>query len=128
MNLFEFAILAVIAGVCGSVGQKLAGETSKGCLVSVFLGFMLRCGFFRLFLLEILDQLIQLVFPEASVSLYPVGRIPHGPGVETTAAHSAVPFAAHQAGALQYSQVFGDGGPGNVERLGQLPHSSPAMD
>lgn len=40
MTLWEFLILAAIAGVCGSVGQKLAGVSSKGCLVTVFLGFI----------------------------------------------------------------------------------------
>ena len=40
MGLFDFLILLVIAGVCGGVGQALAGYSRGGCLGSIALGFI----------------------------------------------------------------------------------------
>ncbi len=40
MTLLELLILILIAGVCGSVGQAIAGFTRGGCLVSIALGFI----------------------------------------------------------------------------------------
>ncbi|HYX42427.1 MAG TPA: hypothetical protein VE821_12055 [Pyrinomonadaceae bacterium] len=40
MTLVDFLILLLIAGVCGSIGQAIAGYTHGGCLVSVALGFI----------------------------------------------------------------------------------------
>src|SRR5205085_11750989 len=40
INLIDFLILLLIAGVCGSIGQAIAGYTHGGCLVSVALGFI----------------------------------------------------------------------------------------
>lgn len=40
MTLFEFLILLVIAGICGSVAQALAGFSRGGCLVSVAVGLI----------------------------------------------------------------------------------------
>lgn len=40
MNIVELLLLLLIAGVCGSVGQALAGFSRGGCLVSVALGFV----------------------------------------------------------------------------------------
>lgn len=40
MNLVELLVLLVIAGVCGAVGQSLAGVHRGGCLVAVVLGFL----------------------------------------------------------------------------------------
>ncbi len=40
MTLFEFLILLLIAGVCGSIGQALGGFSRGGCLVSIALGFI----------------------------------------------------------------------------------------
>jgi len=36
----EFVLLLVIAGVCGAVGQSLAGYNLGGCLVSIVVGFV----------------------------------------------------------------------------------------
>jgi uncharacterized membrane protein YeaQ/YmgE (transglycosylase-associated protein family) len=38
--MIEFLILLVIAGICGSLAQALAGYTHGGCLVSIALGFI----------------------------------------------------------------------------------------
>jgi uncharacterized membrane protein YeaQ/YmgE (transglycosylase-associated protein family) len=40
MDLISFLILLVIAGICGSIGQALAGYSHGGCLVSIALGFI----------------------------------------------------------------------------------------
>ena len=40
MTIAEFLILLVIAGICGSVAQALAGFSRGGCLASVAVGLI----------------------------------------------------------------------------------------
>jgi len=40
MTLVELLVLLLVAGVCGALGQAIAGFTRGGCLVSVALGFI----------------------------------------------------------------------------------------
>ena len=40
MTLTEFLILLLVAAVCGSIGQSLAGYDLGGCLVSIIVGFI----------------------------------------------------------------------------------------
>ena len=40
MTLTEFLVLLIIAAICGSVGQSLAGYDLGGCLVSIVVGFI----------------------------------------------------------------------------------------
>jgi uncharacterized membrane protein YeaQ/YmgE (transglycosylase-associated protein family) len=40
MTISEFIILLVVAGMCGSLAQAIAGYTHGGCLVSVALGLI----------------------------------------------------------------------------------------
>jgi uncharacterized membrane protein YeaQ/YmgE (transglycosylase-associated protein family) len=40
MTLLGFAILLLIAFICGSIAQALAGGGRGGCLVSIALGFI----------------------------------------------------------------------------------------
>lgn len=40
MTLLEFLLLLLIAGVCGALGQAIAGYSRGGCLVSIALGFI----------------------------------------------------------------------------------------
>jgi uncharacterized membrane protein YeaQ/YmgE (transglycosylase-associated protein family) len=40
MTLLELVLLLVVAGVCGAVGQAIAGYSHGGCLVSIGLGFI----------------------------------------------------------------------------------------
>ncbi len=40
MTHFEFLALLVVAGVCGSIGQAVAGASRGGCLVAIALGFI----------------------------------------------------------------------------------------
>jgi uncharacterized membrane protein YeaQ/YmgE (transglycosylase-associated protein family) len=40
MNLLEFLLLVLVAGLSGTVGQALAGYSAGGCLASIALGFV----------------------------------------------------------------------------------------
>ncbi|HSE31737.1 MAG TPA: GlsB/YeaQ/YmgE family stress response membrane protein [Pyrinomonadaceae bacterium] len=40
MTLIDLLLLLLIAGVCGSLGQAIAGYSRGGCLVSIALGFV----------------------------------------------------------------------------------------
>lgn len=40
MTLLGFLVLLIIAAVCGSIGQALAGYDLGGCLVSIVVGFI----------------------------------------------------------------------------------------
>ena len=40
MTLIDVLLLLLIAGVCGSLGQAIAGYSRGGCLVSISLGFV----------------------------------------------------------------------------------------
>ena len=40
MTLLGFIILLVIAAICGSIGQSLAGYDLGGCFVSIIVGFI----------------------------------------------------------------------------------------
>lgn len=40
MGLIEFLLLLLIAGICGSIGQAIAGYSRGGCLVAIAVGFI----------------------------------------------------------------------------------------
>ena len=40
MTLLEFVLLLVIAGICGSIAQSIVGISRRGCIVSIFTGFI----------------------------------------------------------------------------------------
>ncbi|WP_121355841.1 GlsB/YeaQ/YmgE family stress response membrane protein [Flavisolibacter nicotianae] len=40
MTLIGFLVLLLIAAICGSIGQSLAGYDLGGCLVSIIVGFI----------------------------------------------------------------------------------------
>lgn len=40
MTLLGFLVLLLIAAICGSIGQSLAGYDLGGCLVSIVVGFI----------------------------------------------------------------------------------------
>ncbi|MCI0487614.1 MAG: hypothetical protein L0229_13565 [Blastocatellia bacterium] len=40
MDIVSLLILLLVAGVCGSIGQAIAGYSRGGCLVSIALGFI----------------------------------------------------------------------------------------
>jgi len=39
-SLVEVLILLVVAGICGAIGQRLAGYSRSGCFASIALGFI----------------------------------------------------------------------------------------
>lgn len=40
MTLISFLILLLIAGICGAIGQAIAGSSRGGILVSIAIGFI----------------------------------------------------------------------------------------
>ena len=40
MSLLSLLVLLVVAGICGAIGQSLAGYSRAGCLTSIVLGFI----------------------------------------------------------------------------------------
>lgn len=40
MGVWEFLVLLIIAGICGSLAQSITGYSHGGCLVSIALGFI----------------------------------------------------------------------------------------
>ena len=40
MSFLDVLILLLVAGICGSLGQAIAGYSRGGCLVSIALGFV----------------------------------------------------------------------------------------
>lgn len=40
MSVLEFLLLLVIAAICGSIAQSLAGYSHGGCFASIALGFI----------------------------------------------------------------------------------------
>lgn len=40
MSLVSLLVLLLIAGICGSIGQAIAGFSRGGCLASVAIGFI----------------------------------------------------------------------------------------
>lgn len=40
MGFFELLLLLFIAGVCGSIGQSIAGYSRGGCTISIVVGFI----------------------------------------------------------------------------------------
>ena len=40
MTLLSFILLLVVAGICGAIGQAIAGFSRGGCLASIALGFI----------------------------------------------------------------------------------------
>ncbi|HEY0729379.1 MAG TPA: GlsB/YeaQ/YmgE family stress response membrane protein [Pyrinomonadaceae bacterium] len=40
MTLLDVLVLLLVAGICGALGQAIAGYSRGGCLVSIALGFV----------------------------------------------------------------------------------------
>jgi len=40
MSIGAFLVLLLVAGICGTLGQAIAGFSRGGCLVSIVLGFV----------------------------------------------------------------------------------------
>lgn len=40
MTVWEFLLLLLVAGICGSIAQSVVGYSHGGCLTSIVLGFI----------------------------------------------------------------------------------------
>jgi len=40
VSLVDFLLLLLVAGICGSIAQSLAGASRGGCITSIALGFI----------------------------------------------------------------------------------------
>jgi len=40
MSLIDFLVLAVVAAICGMIGQSLVGYSVGGCLISAVIGYI----------------------------------------------------------------------------------------
>ncbi|HZS04175.1 MAG TPA: GlsB/YeaQ/YmgE family stress response membrane protein [Blastocatellia bacterium] len=40
MSIESFLILLLVAGICGAIGQSIAGYSHGGCLASIAIGFI----------------------------------------------------------------------------------------
>jgi uncharacterized membrane protein YeaQ/YmgE (transglycosylase-associated protein family) len=40
MDLSQWIVLLIVAGICGALGQAISGYSRGGCLVSIALGFV----------------------------------------------------------------------------------------
>ena len=40
MSLFDLLVLLVVAGVCGAIGQAIAGVSRGGCIAAIAIGFI----------------------------------------------------------------------------------------
>lgn len=79
MSLFEFLILLLVAGICGSIGQAIAGYSAGGCLVSIALGFIgalfgrwlsVQLGLPELFVLSIGGQPFPILWSIIGAALF----------------------------------------------------------
>jgi uncharacterized membrane protein YeaQ/YmgE (transglycosylase-associated protein family) len=40
LTLLEFVVLLVVAGICGAIGQAIAGYSRGGCIGAIAVGFV----------------------------------------------------------------------------------------
>ena len=79
MSIWEWVVLFVIAGVCGGIGQAIAGYSRGGCLASIALGFigaLLGLGIARalslpeLFTVQVGDRAFPIVWSIIGATLF----------------------------------------------------------
>jgi uncharacterized membrane protein YeaQ/YmgE (transglycosylase-associated protein family) len=79
MTLLDLLILLLITGLCGSIGQAIAGYSRGGCLVSIALGFVgaivglwvaRRLGLPELFALRIGDTSFPIIWSILGSALF----------------------------------------------------------
>lgn len=79
MNLVEFLILLLVAGICGALGQAISGFSRGGCLVSIALGFIgallgswlaRMAGLPELFSIQVGDQQFPIVWSIIGATIF----------------------------------------------------------
>ena len=69
MNIWDFLILLVVAGLCGGIAQAIAGFSRGGCLVSIAVGFI---GALLVLWLQKLTELPELITIDVGQTQFPV--------------------------------------------------------
>lgn len=69
MGILEFLLLLVVAGVCGAIGQAIAGVSRGGFLIAIVLGFI--GAFLGMWLADALD-LPSIFVVEIGDSSFPI--------------------------------------------------------
>ena len=79
MTLMSFLVLLVIAGVCGALGQALAGYSHGGCVGSIVLGLIgallgnwlaTYLGFGEIFAIRVGSQSFPIVWSVVGAALF----------------------------------------------------------
>ena len=79
MTVLEFIVLLIIAGICGSIAQALAGYSHGGCLVSIALGFIgallgiwlaRQLGLPELFSIQVGDKTFPIIWSIIGAALF----------------------------------------------------------
>jgi uncharacterized membrane protein YeaQ/YmgE (transglycosylase-associated protein family) len=79
MGLLELLLLLLIAGICGALGQAIAGYTRGGCLVAIALGFIgaligqwiaEKLGLPTMFVITVDDQPFPIVWSILGAALF----------------------------------------------------------
>lgn len=79
MTLMSFLVLLVIAGVCGALGQALAGYSHGGCMGSIVLGLIGALlgnwlanylGFGEIFAIHVGSQSFPIVWSVVGAALF----------------------------------------------------------
>jgi uncharacterized membrane protein YeaQ/YmgE (transglycosylase-associated protein family) len=79
MGLLELLLLLLIAGICGALGQAIAGYTRGGCLVAIALGFIgaligqwiaEKLGLPAMFVITVDDQPFPIVWSILGAALF----------------------------------------------------------
>ena len=79
MTIWQVFMLLLIAGICGSLGQAIVGRSSRGCLVSIVLGFIgamlglwlsKQMGLPELFTVEIGDEPFPIIWSIIGAAIF----------------------------------------------------------
>jgi uncharacterized membrane protein YeaQ/YmgE (transglycosylase-associated protein family) len=79
MSIGDFLLLLLVAGICGTLGQTIAGYSRGGCLVSIVLGFIgallgtwlaRLLGLPDLFMVQIGDQAFPIIWSIIGAALF----------------------------------------------------------
>jgi uncharacterized membrane protein YeaQ/YmgE (transglycosylase-associated protein family) len=79
MTVLEFLVLLIVAGLCGSLAQAVAGYSHGGCFVSIALGFIgalvgtwlaRQAGLPELFSIQVGDKTFPIIWSIIGAALF----------------------------------------------------------
>ena len=79
MTLLSFIILLIVAGICGAIGQAIAGYSRGGCLASIAVGFIgsligmwlaRKLGLPELFILNISSEKFPIIWSILGATIF----------------------------------------------------------